>query len=340
MIDESPWTFRLPSDFFERFQRRSQHAPPPGYPRILLDRLPRPARLRAPGDRRRRAGRRPQRSERHQFDLRRRAGQRRGSLRHVRLAERRQDRRREGDPGAHLRADPQDRPARSGHALPHPARPRPAPGQVGQRRGEPGRPARLRQGPGRQIRQAQGRRGAGQGRCRRPGPPRLHRLARRRLLAEGRHQPGGRGENAGRQGDQGLRGRPRRRVLQRPARLLPLDQLRPAVLPRAAREQGGPRAADPQDPDRAGRQQPLQFRPGAARPRLGPQDRPAGRAAGLERRPLLQGRAGQFPLRLQRQGRPGRPQHQRDHPRDPARLRSPRRRRRSGSSTPGAKAGC
>ena len=64
----------------------------------------------------------------------------------------------------------------------------------------------------------------------------LHRLPGRRLPTrslDDERRP--RDRDARRAPDQGLPRRPRRRVLQRPAGLLPVDQLRAAVLPRAAR---------------------------------------------------------------------------------------------------------
>ena len=86
---------------------------------------------------------------------------------------------------------------------------------------------------------------------------------------------GHRDPDAVRRGDHRLPRRPGRRLLQRPARLLPLDQLRAAVLRRAAGAAGRPRAADPEDAARARGQHPVQLRPRqpAARPRR--QARPA-----------------------------------------------------------------
>ena len=135
--------------------------------------------------------------------------------------------------------------------------------------------------------------------------------------------------------------RPRRRLLQRPAGVLPLDQLRAAVLQGAAGAHRPARAADPEDAARARRQHALQLRPRepAARRRASKLDLPAGPLT-LERRPLREGRAtattaSSTAARTRRPGATSTPSSWRC--RSPS---SPGRPRTTASSTPGARAGC
>ena len=113
-------------------------------------------------------------------------------------------------------------------------------------------------------------------------------------------------EGARRERNPALPGRARRRVLQRPAGVLPVDQLRAPVLPRAPHAARPARAPDPEDAARARGEPPLQLRPEEPAPRPRREDRPAAGAAHVGGRPLREGRRRQLPVRLQRRRRPGR----------------------------------
>ena len=118
--------------------------------------------------------------------------------------------------------------------------------------------------------------------------------------------------------------RPRRRVLQRPARVLPLDQLRAAVLPRPPHDDGGPRVDDPQDAPRARGEHSLQFRP--------EQSRTTGRGVKLDLPPgpldldaataSRRMRKGNYRFVYSGKDAQAGQERQRDHRRDPARVSS------------------
>ena len=185
---------------------------------------------------------RPQRSERHQRHLLGREDEWRRSVRSLRIPDTGRARRRAGGGRAHVRRGTGHRRARSRLVVPGPPRPRFASGAPGLGGAEPADRSRLfrcRQGP---VPGAQAVRGSCQDRRRQPREDRLHRLPRRRGVAGDRHEPERDAESAGRQRHQRLRRRTRRRLLQRPPGVLPLDQLRAAVLQDPAGDDRSPRA--------------------------------------------------------------------------------------------------
>ena len=137
-----------------------------------------------------------------------------------------------------------------------------APRDAGRRGGpEPGSVAEIFRGPQgnlpqdlETVRSARDRRRAES----RPYP--VHQFPGRQLFASDRDQQKPDAAIARRPSDQGLYRRARRCVLQRSSGLLPIDQLRAAVLSRPAHHDGSARARDPEDVPRIGGQRSVQFR--------------------------------------------------------------------------------
>ena len=256
------------------------------------------------------------------------------------LPEQRPKRRRARGHRAHVRVGADDGRLRHRHALPPPghdgaagrlarARPRPrcAPRLRRRREGQvPGRPA-----PGG---------GARDRRCRAAREGRLPELPRRQLLghvdldtAVTEKAPDG-------QRDQALLRRPRRRLLQRPARVLPVDQLRAPVLPRAPHAAGLRELPIPKTLLELEGNDLFNFDPDNPAPRPRREARPAAGPLTWDGRHASEGRQRQLPVRLQRRATRRRAGTSTRSSSSCRCAISPGRPRTTASSMPGARAGC